>query len=194
MATNPDAKSDAQEAPAQKSKSKKLVVIVALVVLILAIIGGGWVYLVKRNAASADEEPVAHVVPKGPPTFFPMDHMVVNLADPGGEKVAQVGITLELEDAHAADQVKLYLPSIRSGILLLISQRTSEEVLMIEGKEKLAADILKVASRPFESADASHGGPKAKQHGAAPKKGGGEVAAVPDSPVRAVLFSSFIVQ
>jgi flagellar FliL protein len=160
-----------------------------IVFLVLALAGGGaWFYLSKNSAADEDVEDVVHAAPKGPPTFLPLDNMVVNLADPGGEKVAQVGITLELADSHATDTVKMYLPSIRSGILLLISQRTAEELLQIEGKEKLAADILQEASRPFAAADAGHA--KAKKVVAKTKK----KSAADESPVRGVHFSSFIVQ
>ena len=75
--------------------------------------------------------------------------MVVNLADPGGERFLQVGIILELRDAKAAATVKEYMPSIRSGILMLLSQRNSDELLMREGKEKLALDIAREVGKPL---------------------------------------------
>lgn len=181
MATKPDvSKSDANSA--EKSgkaggSSKKLFLIIGLVVLILALAGGGWLYLSKKNAYDDGTEEATHVAPKGPPIYLALDNMVVNLADPGGSKVAQVGITLELSDAQAPDKVKIYTPSIRSSILLLISQRTSTELLLLEGKEKLASDILAEAARPFEV----HEGKK--------KDKGAE-----ENPVRGVLFSSFIIQ
>ena len=89
-----------------------------------------------------DRGSAAHKGPAGPPVYLPLDNMVVNLADPGGERVAQVGITFELRDAAAAETVKQFLPTIRSGVLLLVSQKTSEEMLQREGKEKLAADMI----------------------------------------------------
>ncbi len=55
------------------------------------------------------------------PTFLPLENMVVNLADPGGDRFAQVGITLELQDEATATTVKQYMPSIRNGILMLVS-------------------------------------------------------------------------
>lgn len=194
MATKSDAaKSDAEEPVKGAAKSKKLLLIGGIVFLVLALAGGGaWYFLSKKNAAEGDLEEVVNVAPKGPPTFLPLDNMVVNLADPGGEKVAQIGITLELADAHATDKVKMYLPSIRSGILLLISQRTAEELLQIEGKEKLAADILLEASRPF--ADAGHATTKPVKEGAKAKKKAVDKNATDENPVRGVHFSSFIVQ
>lgn len=194
MATKPEAAESATAPP----KSKKLLVIVGVVVVVLALAaGGGWFYISKqRAAADGDEESVAEVKAKakGPPTFLPLDNMVVNLADPGGEKVAQVGITLELVDAHGTDSVKVYLPAIRSGILLLISQRTAEELLSREGKEKLAADILLEASRPFGGGDAEHAEEAKDATKAKAKKKKVDKNAHAENPVRAVLFSSFIVQ
>lgn len=193
MATKPEAaKPDAGESAKAPAKNKKLLLVGGLVFLVLALAGGGaWFVVSKNNAADdGDVEEVAHVAPKGPPTFMPLDNMVINLADPGGEKVAQIGITLELADAHATDKVKMYLPSIRSGILLLISQRTAEELLLIEGKEKLAADILVEAARPFEAADAGH----STKAGVKAKKKKVEKNPTDENPVRGVHFSSFIVQ
>lgn len=196
MATKPDAaKSEAAEPVKGPAKSKKLLLIGGIAFLVLALAGGGaWYFLSKKNAAEGGPEEVVHVAPKGPPTFLPLDNMVVNLADPGGEKVAQIGITLELADAHATDKVKMYLPSIRSSILLLISQRTAEELLLIEGKEKLAADILLEASRPFDAADTGHTTTRPVKEGAKVKKKNVDKNAADENPIRGVHFSSFIVQ
>lgn len=189
VAAKPEAEEPAVKAPPNR---KKLFIIGGLVALLLVLIGGaGWIFLGKSKTADELAEAPAPVEHKEPPTFLTLENMVVNLADPGGEKVAQVGITLEVADAKAVEQVKQYLPAIRSAILLLISQRTAEELLAIEGKEKLAADILTEASRPFLPPGASTGKPK--KEAAKPKKPGAKNSNE-DNPVRAVLFSSFIVQ
>lgn len=189
MASKP-ADDSAKAAP--KGKKKLLVVVGGLVVVLALAAGGGWFYLSKQRAASdedGEEQTVAKEVSKGPPTYLPLDNMIVNLADPGGEKVAQVGITLEVADAHSVDAVKVYLPTIRSSILMLISQRTAEELLQREGKEKLAVDVLKEASRPFGAVDDAHEEGKSAKAKKKVDKG-----AHAESPVRGVLFSSFIIQ
>lgn len=193
MANKPEATDAA--APA-KGKSKKMMIIIGAV-LVLALGGGGaFFYISKQRAAAEDGEDAApakaaaHAAPKTPPVYLPLDSMVVNLADVGGEKVAQVGIMLEVTDAHASDSVKAYLPTIRSGVLMLISQRTSEELLTQEGKEKLAKDILRETSIPFG------GGADEHEDAAAPpkkKKSSKKVVHV-EYPVVGVLFSSFIIQ
>ncbi len=140
---------------------------------------------------------MAHVADAhAPPTYLPLDNMVVNLADPGGEKVAQIGITLELIDAKAVEKVKQYLPTIRSGVLVLVSQRTAEELLQREGKEKLAADILREAARPFGGGDDDEEEAVAEKPAAGAKKpkSAKKAKARVQMPVTGVLFSSFIVQ
>ena len=57
----------------------------------------------------------------------------------------------------------------------------------------MAADILSEASRPF-LADGGHAKPKPKKDADKAKKKASDKAVADDSPVRGVLFSSFIVQ
>jgi flagellar FliL protein len=183
-------------------KSKKLLLIVGVLVVVLALAGGGaWFFISKQRAAAAGDEgeqevAAAHAADAaGPPTYLPLDNMVVNLADPGGEKVAQIGITLELFDAKAVDKVKQYLPTIRSSILLLVSQRTAEELLQREGKEKLAAAILKETAKPFGGGeDEAEPVADAPATGARKAKVAKKAKAHAQMPVTGVLFSSFIVQ
>jgi len=192
VATKPETEPEAEVAkPAAKSKKKLIIIVVAVLLVVLLAGGGVLFYLSKQRAAAAAAaeeaggEPAApaaaaHSAQKTLPVYLPMDNMVVNLADPGGERVAQVGITLEVLDAHASDQVKAYMPTIRSGVLMLLSQRTAEELLSAEGKQKLIDDILRETSKPFGGGN---------EH-AQPKKGKN----ADPYPVVGVLFSSLIVQ
>jgi flagellar FliL protein len=188
-------KPEAEAGEKKPVKSKKMMIIVGAVVLVLVLAGGGFFFM-KQRAAAADEggdeaapKAAAHATEPGkPPVYLPMDNMVINLADPGGERVAQVGITLVVADEHAGTTVKAFLPTIRSGVLMLVSQRTAEELLKAEGKEQLAKDILREASIPFGGGDDEH----EAEDPAAKKKKKKKVAV--EYPVTGVLFSSFIVQ
>jgi flagellar FliL protein len=182
----------APEAP--KKKSKKLLFIVLGVVLLALIGAGAALYVLKSNTAGDEEgedgeEQVAEhsKEPRVPPTFLALENMVINLADPGGNRFIQLGLTLQLQDAKTEADVKAYMPSIRSNILLLISQRTAEEMLQVQGKEKLAQDIIATVSREMGYAP-----PATSAEGAAKKKK--EKAKAAPNPVQAVLFSSLIVQ
>jgi flagellar FliL protein len=175
MATKAPATGEAEVKPA---KGKKMLIIILAVVLFLVIAGGAAAFfLLKKKGADAEGDAedaapakVSKIDPKSPPTFLPLENMVINLADPGGNRFAQVGITLQLDTQATSDAIKAFMPSIRNGILLILSQRTTEELLVVQGKEQLAADITAEISRQL--------GYEGKKH----------------NPIQAVLFSSFIVQ
>ena len=185
-------------APA-KPKSKKLLFII-IGVVVLALVGAGAAFFLMKKGASdeegdAVEEEAAHAPapqhdPKAPPTFLPLASMVVNLADPAGNRFAQLGITLQVADAKTGDDLKVYMPSIRNGILILISQRTADQMLAIEGKEELAqaiiGEISNVMGYDYEDPNAEPAiDPKTKK----PKR-----KRPVYNPISGVLFSSFIVQ
>lgn len=185
----------AEEGGDKPKKSKKLLFII-VGVLVLALAGaGGALFLMKKNAADeegeeGDEEPVAAVQkvdPKQPPTYLPLDSMVVNLADPGGNRFAQLGITLKLQDEATATAIKTRMPSIRNSMLILISQRTAEELLSVEGKQKLNTDFIYAISEEmgYEVEEPEEPG---KQ------RPGKKRRRAPPNPVQEVLFSSFLIQ
>jgi flagellar FliL protein len=193
------AKPEAEEAPKAPAKSKKLLIIIVGVVFLLVALGGGALFFISKQRAAAEagdgagesEKATAHAEPKKPPMYLPLDSMVVNLADPGGERVAQVGITLEVVDAHSVESVKAFLPTIRSGILMIISRRTAAELLTPEGKQQLAKDVLREAALPFGGGDEAEHGEKPANTKKQKDKAKSEHA---ELPVVGVLFSSFIVQ
>ena len=79
--------------------------------------------------------------------FVPLDPFTVNLADKDVDRFAQIGITLEVIDAHTSDTIKAYLPAIRSNVLMVLSHKNSADLLSREGKEKLAREILRESVR-----------------------------------------------
>lgn len=184
MSAAATATADTPAAPKKKGK-KLLFVIVG--VLVLAIAGAAAaLFILKKNTAEDDYEEedtaaVQPVNPKSAPTFLPLENMVVNLADPGGNRYIQIGLTLQLQDSATGDAVKAFMPSIRSQILVLLSKRTGDEVLSAEGKDKLGKDIVATVSEVM-------GYPVPKEGDDGKRRRG------PVNPVQAVLFSSFIVQ
>lgn len=188
----------AADSAKEKPKSKKMLLIIVIALVVVLAGGGAAAFFLMRSNANAHadgeeaEAPPAKETAKVAPTFLPLENMVVNLADPGGERFAQIGITLEVADAKTADQIKQYLPSIRSGILMLVSQRSSEELLQRQGKEKLANDILREVSKPLGFTV-----PQPKPKSSEPVDEEEERAArrkAEKNPVRRVLFASFIIQ
>lgn len=199
----------AAEAVPSKKLSKKLIIIIAAVAVLLLGGGAAAFFIIKKQHAAAEAEaeaegedgeaPAASHAPakkdehKTPPTFVALDPFTVNLADVDHERFAQIGITLEVDDAKFAEEMKAYMPAVRAGILMILAHKTSQELLSREGKEELAREVMRESVRPMGieveapeegAAAASDGAPKKK------KKKKDEV----HNPVQRVLFSSFIVQ
>ena len=157
----------ADGAPPKKGK-KKLILMIAAAALVLGGAGGGaYYFLVKKPAdaaaaAAAEEEEGDDAAParklahkpakdshKTLPTYVPLDPFVVNLADKDADRFAQIGVTLQVDDAKFADEMKAYMPAIRNGILMVLAHKTSTELLQRSGKEALAEEIMREAARPM---------------------------------------------
>ncbi|MBI5268583.1 MAG: flagellar basal body-associated FliL family protein [Burkholderiales bacterium] len=194
---------------APKKGKKKLIIIVAAVVALLGIAGGGAAIFLKQKAAAAaaaeeeegDDAPAAPAKAAKarkddkhtPPVFVPLDPFVVNLADREADRFAQVGITLEVEDAKVGDEIKAYMPAIRNNILLLLAHKTSQELMEAEGKELLAKEVKREALRPmgyeYEVPEAD-----AEEDDTPKKKKKKKAAPEEEFPIKSVQFSSFIIQ
>ena len=215
MAAAPAPVAEADAAP--KKGKKKLIIIIAAVLLVVLAGGGAAVFMMKKKAAaeaaaaeaedSGDEAPVeVHAKKdehKSPPVFVPLEPFVVNLADRDSERFAQIGVTLQVEDSKFADEIKLYMPAVRNGVLMVLAHKTSKELLERSGKEKLAAEIMREAVRPMginitveeeePPADADAADAEADEKPKVKKKK--KKKAPPEhNPVVSVNFSSFIIQ
>ncbi len=191
----------AADAPAKGGGMKKLIIIIAAVA-VLVVAGGVALLLVFNKKAAAEEEggeaaPAAHAAPahkKGEaPVFVPLEPFTVNLADKEVDRFAQIGVTLEVADAHTGDEIKAYLPAIRSNVLVLLSHKNSADLLSPEGKDKLSREILREAVRPlgFEIDEEDDDTPPPAGTTTKKKK---KKHAPQALPITQVLFSSFIVQ
>src|SRR5690606_6216875 len=107
----------APEAAPRKKGKTLLFVLIGVVVLAMAAAAGA-LLLLKKNTADDEDLDGEHasaavkpVDPKSAPTFLPLDTMVVNLADPGGNRYIQVGLTLQLQDSATGEGVKAFMPS-----------------------------------------------------------------------------------
>ena len=189
------------EAP-QGGGKKKLIIIVAAALLVVLLGGGAAVLLLKKKAPVDGEDgaedthepaPAAHAKPGTPPVFVPLDPFTVNLADKEVDRFAQIGITLEVTDAHTADTIKAYLPAIRSNVLMVLSHKTSAELMSREGKQKLAREILRESVRPMGIELDDEGTDEVSTTDTVKPKKKKKKQAV-ENPVTNVLFSTFIVQ
>ncbi len=199
--------SPAPEAAAAPKKSKKKLVVLALAGLLLAggSAAGAWYYASAKGPAAESAEPLPKPLPKA--NFTNLEPFTVNLQDPRGERFAQIGVTLELDDPKSENEIKDRMPAIRNNILMLISSKQIDELLSAEGKAHLALEIRDQAGRALglppapppplatatptqDAAAAVPAVPASQAVASAPKP----ARTVRPNPIRGVLFSQFIVQ
>jgi len=138
------------EAPKKKSK-------LPLVLAVLAILAGGggaaWYFLQSAggHGQAAKEEKLQ------PPVFVTLETFTVNLQGDGGDHYLQVGVDLKVADQAVADAVKLHMPEIRNGVLLLLSSKRGEELVSMAGKQKLSMEIQEQVNKPLNLKPGSKG-------------------------------------
>lgn len=147
-------------------KSNKMLLVVAGVLLLAAGGAGGW-YFMSGNKHAAEAAP-KHEAGK-PPVFVNMEPFTVNLQPEAGEQYLQVQFTLQVSDEKQVEQIKLYMPLIRSRVLLLLASKKASELATSEGKRKLQDEILAQVKQPF-------------------------AANTPPQEVSGVFFTSFVIQ
>lgn len=192
-------------APPAKGK-KKLIIIIA-VALLVVLGGGGAALMMMKSKASAEAEEGAEDAgpakktaakrdPKAAPVFVPLDPFTVNLADRNADRYAQIAVTLELNDPTLEPQIKTFMPAIRNNVLLAMADRTAEELLARDGKEKLARRIMRETSRAlgYEVAAEEEAAAETEEEDPPKKKKKKAKPAEEDLPIRAVHFSNFIIQ
>lgn len=198
----------AEVAAAPAKGKKKLIIIIAAVLLLAGVGGGAAVFMMKKKAAeaaaaaeaegedgaSAGHKKEAKKDHGAPPAFLPLEPFVVNLADKETDRYAQIGITLEIEDAKIADQLKAYMPAIRNGILMVLAHKTSAELLERKGKEALAAEIMRETVRPLGIEVDEPEAEPATEDEDKPKKKKKKAKPAVENPVKHVHFSNFIIQ
>lgn len=157
MATSPKAAkpgpkpaSSSDSAPSTAAGSRKKLFIIGGAALLLAVGGGAWYVMGpgaqhKTNSAPAKAE----IRPAAPPVFLALENFTVNLQSEDMQQFLQVAITLQVADNAQIELIKANMPQVRNRLLLLLSGKKATEILSVEGKKKLSAEIMEQLQQPF---------------------------------------------
>jgi flagellar FliL protein len=145
---------------AEKKSGKARLVIIIVAVLLLGGAGGAaaWYY------GQLQSTPAPKI-----PVFLSLETFTVNLEPENSDQHLQTNLTLKVGDNEAVNKIKLHMPEVRNRVLLLLSSKTASQIATVEGKKKLATELLVEINQPFG-------------------EGGGSQA------VESVLFTSFVIQ
>jgi flagellar protein FliL len=135
----------------KKGGRKKLIIIAAALVFLLAGGGGGYYFLIfkpkqeeqhNKDAASKAESlisPLPEEANIGP--MVEIREFVVNIIGQDSTHYVKAALSLELDRVGTMDEVNKRMPQIRDAILLLIGNKTFEELQDIQGKNQVKAEL-----------------------------------------------------
>jgi flagellar protein FliL len=151
---------ESNDGKAEKKSGKARLAIIIVAVLLVGGAGGAaaW-YYGNLHATPAPKIPV----------FLSLETFTVNLEPENSDQHLQTNLTLKVGDNEAVSRIKLHMPEVRNRVLLLLSSKTASQIATVEGKKKLATELLAEINQPFE-------------------EGAGGQA------VESVLFTSFVIQ
>jgi flagellar FliL protein len=140
------------DAAPPKAKSKMMIIIIAVV--LLAAIGGGGAWFMTRGSAEdhAEASPKkSHKAAKAaPPEYVALESFTVNLQQENGtDQYLQIQMTLQVAGAEQVELFKTNMAKVRNRVLLLLSSKKASEINTIEGKKKLAEEIVATTKEPF---------------------------------------------
>lgn len=188
MAAAPQkAKPDA-EADDGSKKKKKLFLIIGLAVALVAVSIGGTVVALKMlsppaetSAADAEEEEKESSL--APAIYFDMaPNFTINFNVNGRQRYLQAAITLLYREPALEELLKLHMPAIRNGLVMLLSSKSFEELQTNEGKETLKVEALGIINNQL----------KKEQEALIEKSEDDEKPAIAE--VEQVLFTNFVMQ
>lgn len=141
-------KADDKAGEKKKGKGKLLLIIGAAVVL-LAVVGVLlWFFLLKPKPEAdggdqGDKVPVPTVSDEaqiGP--MVNVREFIVNIISEDERHYVKAALTVELSSEAAEEEFNQRLPQVRDAILLLVGNKTYEELQDLQGKKQLKAELI----------------------------------------------------
>lgn len=140
----------APEGAEGKSKKKLIIIIAAVVVLVLLIgVGVGLFFFLNKEEPvdekkSSDIEVPVPVVSQnadiGP--MVNIEEFIVNIISSENNHYVKASLTLELTNESAKEEVTKRMPQVRDSVLLLVGNKTYEELQDLQGKKQLKAELM----------------------------------------------------
>lgn len=129
--------------------SKKLIIIIAAAVILLLVIGVAVYFLVVKKPPPKDEPENPQVEMIQPPPedltdigpMVDISEFIVNIISEEGTHYVKASLTLELSNEKVLEEANKRMPQIRDAVLLLIGNKTFEELQDLQGKKQIKAEL-----------------------------------------------------
>lgn len=137
-----------KEEKKSKSKKKKLFSLKSLLFcggILIALLMGSYLLVEKVLAPSVSvKENSPDFSRKGTlrTVIYPLEPIIVNLAETGAKKYLRVTINLELDNSKVVEEIKRLSPRLIDSLITLLSSKTLSEVEDAKGKINIRKEII----------------------------------------------------
>ena len=143
-------KDNKEEGGGGKKKNKMLIPLVAAALALVIIIAIGSYFLIgKKQPPPEEKKQPAQSVPvpdlSQKPDIGPMvevKEFIVNIISQDGNHYVKSSLSIELSSPSAQAEVNQRMPQIRDAILMLVGNKTYEELQDLQGKRQLKAEMI----------------------------------------------------
>jgi len=139
-----------EQAPAKKSS--KMMLILAAVLLVVLVGGGVAAFLLlnrEKPATQAAAGPAADDAAAAAEGYsdlvgpmIDLEPFIVNILDQNGTRYLKAAITLEIADPKKAQTIQQRMPQVRDAILLLVGNKSFNELSDLQGKLQLRSELV----------------------------------------------------
>lgn len=147
MADDDKNKNGEDESSDAGAKKKKMIIIGGAILLLLLIGGAAFFFLKPAPVVEEEIDPGLDVpVPEitksteiGP--MVEIKEFIVNIISEEDRHYVKASFTMEINRIEAVDEINKRMPQIRDSILLLVGNKTFEELQDLQGKKQLKAEL-----------------------------------------------------
>lgn len=138
------AKEPEKDSEGSGGSKKKLIIIVAIVLLLIGGGVGAYFFMAGGEDKISPEEEKALAAEKakevGP--MVNIDTFIVNILDDEESRYLKAAITIEVDGEAASMELTSRMPQIKDAILLLVGNKTFNELSDLQGKIQLRAELI----------------------------------------------------
>ena len=127
-----------QQAEGKKKLPLVKILIVGVVILVLLGAGIGGTIFFMNSSKPAKKQDAAPAI--GP--TWPMEALIVNLADNSGDRYLKVVMQLEVSTPEAAKELDAIKPKLRDSVLDLLSGKTYKDLSDNVGKQRVRDEVM----------------------------------------------------
>jgi flagellar basal body-associated protein FliL len=138
--TNPDVAEEAAGKPGLTGKKKWLIIGIVFAVQLPVVILIGQ-KLIRPHLVPQTEQAAMEKSDETRGTILMLEDVTVNLKGSRKSRFLRVSIGLEVEDDKLISEIEMRKPEIRDAVITSISGRRVDQLISVEGKEQLKAEL-----------------------------------------------------